>query len=159
MRPCFECEAPTDHDHHVVPRSLGGTKTVPLCHACHAKAHGLKGTTWASHAGLTAAAMARMKAAGLHTGGPPPYGYRVGEDGRLVAEPSEREAVTVARELHHRGVTFRDIARALTARGYVPRKNGAWHHTTIWRMVRGTDETSTGDAPTWTPTRQGRLPF
>jgi len=37
---CFECGA-TDglQQHHVVPRSRGGTKTIPLCGECHGKAH------------------------------------------------------------------------------------------------------------------------
>ena len=159
MRPCFECEAPTDHDHHVVPRSLGGTKTVPLCHACHAKAHGLKGTTWASHGGLTAAAMARMKAAGLYTGGVVPYGYRVAADGCLVAEPSEGAMLEAARELHRRGLSLRAIARALAKLGHLPRGGDAWSAATVSRLVRSKDEVSGGNAPTWTPTTQGRLPF
>lgn len=38
---CFECGAVGDcHNHHVVPRVRGGTKTVPLCEACHGKVHG-----------------------------------------------------------------------------------------------------------------------
>lgn len=40
---CFECGEPSRHEHHVVPRKLGGTKTVPLCRRCHAKAHGCNG--------------------------------------------------------------------------------------------------------------------
>ena len=38
---CFECEIIEDlQQHHVVPKSRGGTKTVTLCHSCHMKAHG-----------------------------------------------------------------------------------------------------------------------
>jgi hypothetical protein len=37
MARCFECRAPTVYQYHVVPRRLGGTKTVPLCEACHRK--------------------------------------------------------------------------------------------------------------------------
>lgn len=36
---CFECGAPATERHHVVPVSLGGTKTIPLCGECHAKIH------------------------------------------------------------------------------------------------------------------------
>lgn len=44
MRRCFEC-GKTKHvvNHHVVPRSLGGTATVPLCDGCHDKAHKARG--------------------------------------------------------------------------------------------------------------------
>jgi 5-methylcytosine-specific restriction endonuclease McrA len=37
---CFECGNPAHHEHHVVPKALGGTATVPLCIDCHERAHG-----------------------------------------------------------------------------------------------------------------------
>lgn len=38
---CFECGSTDNiHQHHVVPKSKGGTKTIPLCELCHAKVHG-----------------------------------------------------------------------------------------------------------------------
>ena len=40
---CFECGAPATERHHVVPASLGGTKTIPLCGECHAKVHDMSG--------------------------------------------------------------------------------------------------------------------
>ena len=58
------------HDHHVVPRSRGGTKTVPLCGECHGKAHGLDETTWTDHAKLTKAGISRAKARGVKLGRP-----------------------------------------------------------------------------------------
>ena len=38
---CFECGTigPVDL-HHVVPKSKGGTKMIPLCLSCHTKVHG-----------------------------------------------------------------------------------------------------------------------
>jgi hypothetical protein len=39
MITCFECGQPAEHNHHVVPRVMGGTRTVPLCAGCHAKVH------------------------------------------------------------------------------------------------------------------------
>ena len=41
-RPCFECGAEAVENHHVVPRVLGGTRTVPLCAVCHGKAHAME---------------------------------------------------------------------------------------------------------------------
>lgn len=38
---CFECGKLAEHNHHVVPRVRGGTKTVSLCTECHSKAHHL----------------------------------------------------------------------------------------------------------------------
>jgi hypothetical protein len=41
MRVCFECEKEGEiHNHHVVPRVRGGTKTIPLCTECHGIVHG-----------------------------------------------------------------------------------------------------------------------
>lgn len=38
---CFNCEVDGSiHKHHVVPKSLGGVKTVPLCLKCHGLVHG-----------------------------------------------------------------------------------------------------------------------
>lgn len=47
---CFECDRPAQHHHHVVPRSKGGKRTLPLCRDCHALAHGIHGVTvgWGS---------------------------------------------------------------------------------------------------------------
>ena len=36
---CFECQMPANVQHHVVPWSLGGRNTVPLCRPCHGKVH------------------------------------------------------------------------------------------------------------------------
>jgi len=43
MKTCFECGKPAVNDHHVVPQSKGGKKTVPLCSRCHQLAHGFNG--------------------------------------------------------------------------------------------------------------------
>jgi hypothetical protein len=38
---CFECGSSEHiHQHHIIPKSLGGMKTIPLCNVCHGKAHG-----------------------------------------------------------------------------------------------------------------------
>jgi hypothetical protein len=39
---CFECDATATCEHHVIPVSRGGTRTVPLCNKCHALAHGIE---------------------------------------------------------------------------------------------------------------------
>lgn len=36
---CFECGEPKEEMHHVIPKSKGGEKTIPLCIDCHGKAH------------------------------------------------------------------------------------------------------------------------
>ena len=40
---CWECGKDEEvHYHHVVPRSKGGTRTLPLCLECHGKVHNKK---------------------------------------------------------------------------------------------------------------------
>lgn len=40
MKTCFECGSTENiENHHVVPRSKGGKKTIPLCARCHDKVH------------------------------------------------------------------------------------------------------------------------
>ncbi len=36
---CFECGEPKKDMHHVVPKSKGGKKTIPLCAKCHGLVH------------------------------------------------------------------------------------------------------------------------
>jgi len=36
---CYTCLGPVEHWHHVVPYSMGGNITLPLCENCHGKIH------------------------------------------------------------------------------------------------------------------------
>jgi len=36
---CFECGEPKKDMHHVIPKSKGGKKTIPLCAKCHGLVH------------------------------------------------------------------------------------------------------------------------
>jgi hypothetical protein len=68
MKKCFECEATEDlHEHHVVPRSNGGTKTITLCHQCHMKAHGRDGKGL-NHSRLTKEGLKKAKQQGVKLG-------------------------------------------------------------------------------------------
>lgn len=61
---CFECGHLADHAHHVVPRAVGGTRTIPLCQLCHAKVHGY------SHSWSVKEGLARARAEGKKLGRP-----------------------------------------------------------------------------------------
>ena len=70
MKKCFECETTEDlHEHHVVPKSKGGTKTITLCHQCHMKAHGRDGKGM-NHGVLTKEGMKKAKERGIKFGNP-----------------------------------------------------------------------------------------
>ncbi len=58
---CFECGAPATERHHIVPASLGGTKTIPLCGTCHAKVHDISGQRRNQLAELTKKSLEKRK--------------------------------------------------------------------------------------------------
>ena len=131
---CFECGRPAAYRHHVIPKTRGGKKTVPLCAVCHALVHGRR----ALHTGeLTRAALRVRREAGMKTGGDIPFGYRV-EAGRLVEDAAEQKAVAMIRDLRAEGLTLRAICRRLEDAG-VARKNGkrAWHPQIVSYILKG----------------------
>ena len=65
---CFECGCDGEiHNHHVVPKMLGGTKTVPLCPSCHGKVHGVD---FLNHKKLTKEGLVNAKNRGVKLGSP-----------------------------------------------------------------------------------------
>jgi len=66
---CFECRLPAKYKHHVVPKSLGGTKTVPLCEGCHSKIHQTDLRLSALQKEAVKKAVAKCKAEGRKWGG------------------------------------------------------------------------------------------
>jgi hypothetical protein len=134
MTACFECGAPATCEHHVIPRSRGGTKTVPLCGGCHGLAHGLSRATWSDHPALTSAAMARLKASGRYTGGRVPYGYRV-ENGALVEDQHELAITETAVCLRRAGLSLRRIGAELERRQLLPRSGDKWSTSALSRII------------------------
>jgi len=131
---CVECGDAAEHDHHVIPKSRGGTFTVPLCAACHARAHDLSGTVWADHRRLTRSALAVKRARGERVG-EVPLGSRVAADGvRLERDDAEADALDTIRELRSAGLSIRAVARELNRRG-VPARGERWHPTTVARIL------------------------
>lgn len=137
---CFECGEPADHDHHVVPRSLGGTKTVPLCVKCHALVHSRESM---SHSALTTNALRAKKARGERTGGIP-FGFAVDPTDpaklRLIPVPASQAALVMIREMHKAGESLRAIAAALDAHGVPPQSGGArWYASSVQSVLRTVD--------------------
>lgn len=121
------------HDHHVVPRSRGGTRTVPLCVDCHAKAHHRDKAM--STPKLTRDALQAKKAKGERVGAVP-YGFTLASDGvALVRCPHESAVVELVRSLRADGLTLRAVAAALAARGMLSRNGRPFAATQISRMV------------------------
>ncbi len=129
---CYECGALADHDHHVIPRVQGGSRTIPLCGRCHGLVHSapLTSTGYLTHLALVAK-RSRGEVLGPHT----PIGSRRAEDGVHVAvDPGEANAVARIHELRADGSTIREIAARLNAER-VPARGGRWHATTVARVL------------------------
>lgn len=135
---CFECDAPADHMHHVVPKVLGGTKMLPLCESCHGKVHSRDMT---GHRRLTKMGLAVKKAKGERVGRIP-YGFQLAEDGvQLVPHEGEQSVMATIRGLRAEGLTLAAIAAELEARGLVPREGGKWHKVRVWRVLEAARKT------------------
>lgn len=68
---CFNCERDVYLEkHHVVPRSLGGKKTILLCADCHGLAHGNKRLRSDNHSELVKKGINRRKEDGYKWGRP-----------------------------------------------------------------------------------------
>lgn len=100
---CFECSEPADHLHHVVPFSAGGTRCVPLCEPCHAKASYVKrlGTSEDVKKG-----QARAKAKGKRVGG------RKSQDSPAL--------IALIEEMHKNGYSNYKIGKLLAEDGTWP---------------------------------------
>ena len=131
MTQCFECgEVRGLHNHHVVPRSLGGTKTIPLCERCHGLVHEKDLRIGA----LTSRAMRKRLDAGQYIGGHAPYGFQ-NVNGLLVEVPHELDAIRQARELRARPMTLRAVAAELESRGILSRAGKPFTPSTVQVMV------------------------
>ncbi len=65
---CFECGSDGEiHHHHIVPKTLGGTKTIPLCVDCHGKIHNVD---FRNHGILTKKGLNEAKKRGVKLGSP-----------------------------------------------------------------------------------------
>ena len=129
---CFDCGAPAEHNHHVVPRSLGGTKTIPLCERCHGLVHDKKFTKIST---LTKNALSVKKAKGERVGGIP-YGWQLSVDGvQLERCEAEQAVMATCHELRAAGWTLARIGTELVRRGLTARNGGRWHPVRVHRVL------------------------
>jgi hypothetical protein len=134
MKKCFECETTEDlQEHHVVPRSRGGTKTVTLCYECHMKVHGRNGKG-TNHSRLTKEGLQRTRERGVKLGSANPKTRAA-----IVALGEETDARVGAwiREAQSKGITSqRKIAAYLNELGIAPPRGDRWSKTTIRMILR-----------------------
>jgi hypothetical protein len=123
MKTCFECGSTENiENHHVVPRSKGGKKTIPLCARCHDKVHD-KYRSKITSSQLTKEGLKKAKKRGVI----------IGAQGKILAEQNKKDADKFAIELKPTLVkllesdtkkSYGAFAKALNRRGIkTPRGN------------------------------------
>ena len=153
MIKCFECEKTEEeieiHNHHVVPRSRGGTKTISLCYICHALVHDKKAVSIKELIKDAMKARRKNKLPCSHA----PYGFQVGPDGYLVEEPTETATWNRAMEirsepihsgLSSRGLSWRLVALALNEEGYTNRSGNPWTIQNLFQINKWRKSNPTG---------------
>ncbi len=80
----------------------------------------------------TAAVMSHLKASGTYTGGFPPYGYTLDDEGSLVESDGEQATLATAREMRASGKSLRNISAWL---GVNPRTGKPFAASQIARML------------------------
>lgn len=79
----------------------------------------------------TKAAMAAKRAAG-HRIGEVPFGYQLGDDGRLVEDAAEQHVLQLIRECRAAGYSLRQIAAVLMKKGIATKKGRTtWYAETV----------------------------
>ena len=80
----------------------------------------------------------RKQQRGGFLGGTPRYGYQAIE-GELAPDPIEQDSIWRIRVLHQEGgLSLREIIVALEGEGIPAKRGGAWHPTTVARVLRRT---------------------
>ena len=100
-RRCWECGRRAEHEHHVVPKVLGGKRTVPLCNTCHSKIHGRK---------LCSSLLIRAGQAKAKANGSPGPGRPKGSRSRRDHKCKRKVDVELAKSLRGQGVKVAEIA-------------------------------------------------
>jgi DNA invertase Pin-like site-specific DNA recombinase len=84
----------------------------------------------------TSAVLQHKAGRGEYTGGAPPFGFRLADDGvQLVPDLNEQRIIARVRELRDEGVSLRRIAARLAAEGYASRTGNRFAVVQIQRLL------------------------
>ncbi len=129
---CFECGVTADHAHHVVPRVLGGTKTVNLCAPCHSKVHSANLTTSA----LVKEGLRKRREAGLCNGGKAMFGYWYDDQGKVHKNQYEQKVIKGVVKMRATGLSMYKIADYYADKGVLNRAGKPIDRNQIRRIIQ-----------------------
>ena len=130
---CFECgEANNIQHHHVIPRSRGGKKTVPLCEKCHGLVHNKS----MDIGDLIRETMSQKRKQNLRISGYIPYGYDTSSDKKTLIE-NEKEQAIIGKMIKMRNnkKSFWKIANYLNRRCIETRTKTLWSATVVRGII------------------------
>jgi hypothetical protein len=142
MNKCFECGEPAQANHHVVPKILGGTKTIPLCLECHGKVHDKNLTSMKKLSIDTVKLWGPIRAGRRMAGGAVPYGFDLIKThgyrgGTLVENEDEQKLIKIIIGWKNDGCTYQWIVNRLNEEK-IPSKTGKgpWCMTSLFRICK-----------------------
>lgn len=136
---CFECGKDAAEDHHVIPQSLGGTKTIPLCGGCHALVHGGYNKRRDDHVALTKAGLQRARERGVRLGNWTNIEEAQAKGLEGIQKASNEFALKMAEYLlpmQTAGLTLQEMADKLNTDEVKTMRSGKWHTTSVRNVLK-----------------------
>ena len=140
LEECFECLKELKKEelelHHVIPKSLGGTRIVPLCPECHDRAHDIQGGRKTSASILSKQALVAVRESrALGSPDKLQWGWR-NIDGRKVAHQEEQAIGKLIQSERSKGSKLKQIQKILQEKNMKTRKGTDFTIPGISRLAR-----------------------
>jgi len=136
---CFDCGNAGDmHQHHVIPKSVGGNETIPLCMECHGKVHE---RSFTNHRELTIKGLAAAKARGVKLGNVSNLTNRdttkatAAKRDKSMANNVKMQVIMADIEAEHGSQSLRGMAALLNNAGYTTSQGKYWQATSVRRVL------------------------
>jgi len=132
---CFECGVSDNlEEHHVVPRSRGGTKTVTLCTRCHGRVHGVSRPVDLST--LIRESLQKRRTQGKPLGRPSLHRYGYDAVGGLLVENEEEQAtIALVKRLRADKTSYKNIVMHLTQRNMFNRSGDPFRPSYLCKLA------------------------
>lgn len=137
---CFECDSLDNIvHHHVIPRSLGGKKTIPLCQLCHDKVHRCKRYRNISLSNLTKQGLKRAKERGvvLGTSNPKKQIEMMNIACKKTKKDFKAKMLPFVIDMKNNNCkTLRSMAQYLNDKNLVTRSGQRWTIGSVYNLLR-----------------------
>ena len=140
---CYECNCNKDlQEHHILPKILGGTKTITLCGNCHGKIHGGK---FIKLSNLIKKSLHNKRNSGTK------YtksllGFDV-ENGKMVVNKKEQKIIRKMFKMYESGSGYTDIANHLNRNGYSIKNGNSFSRSYVSSILKNKSEIVDVDNP------------